>query len=189
MSISTLYSNTKFYTINIFITNRFEKHRNIIFALIGSGTIGTLFFIAPYATFSGHELVNYLINDKVHISITLLIVTILHRIIATTISIYANAIGVLFITLMSIGALIGYGFGEVMVSLGFFIEPFYYAAIGASVFMGTIMELPLTAVIAVLEITYDYNVIISTGIIVALVNFMIPQSLRGEQTLIRKMPQ
>ncbi len=174
------------YFINKVLSNKFQKHKNLIFALIGGGTIGTTFLIAPYATFSGHELVNYLINDKVHLSISLIIVTIFLRIIATTISIYANAIGGLFITLMSIGALIGYAFGEVMLQFGFDIEPFYFAAIGASAFMGVVMELPLTAVVLALETTYDYNVVISVGIIVSLVSFMVPSKLRSEDKLIRR---
>ena len=172
--------------INKVLSDKFQKHKNLIFALIGGGTIGTTFLIAPYATFSGHELVNYLINDKVHLSLFLLITTIFLRIIATTISIYANAIGGLFITLMSVGALIGYAFGEVMLQFGFEIEPFYFAAIGASAFMGVVMDLPLTAVVLALEITYDYNVVISVGIVVSLVSFLLPSKLRSKDNFIRK---
>jgi CIC family chloride channel protein len=52
------------------------------------------------------------------------------------------------------------------------IEPFYFAAIGAAVFMGVIMKLPLTAVILAMEITFDYNVVIATAISVVLVEYL-----------------
>ena len=98
---------------------------------------------------------------------------ILLRIVGTTISIYSNAVGGVFLPLMSIGALVGYGFGELLILVHHFsIEPFYFAAIGASVFMGVLMKLPLTAVVLSLETTFDYNVVIATGICVVLVNWL-----------------
>ena len=172
--------------VNSFLLDKYKKHRNLIFALIGGGTIGTLLLISPYAVFSGHELVNQLINDNVHVSLVFIVLIIFLRIIATTVSIYANAIGGLFITLMSVGALIGYAFAEVMMYFGFQVEPFYYAAIGASAFMGVVMELPLTAVILALETTYDYNVVISAGILVSIVSFMVPSSLRHKDNILKR---
>jgi CIC family chloride channel protein len=74
---------------------------------------------------------------------------------------------------MSIGALIGYGFGEVSNTLFTWnIEAFYFAAIGAAVFMGVIMKLPLTAIVLALETTYDYNVIVPTGLSVVIVSYI-----------------
>jgi CIC family chloride channel protein len=93
------------------------------------------------------------------------------RIIGTTVSIYANAVGGLFLPLMSIGALVGYAFGELLSIYQFPIEPFYFAAIGASVFMGVIMKLPLTAVVLAVETTFDYNVVVATGVSVVLVEY------------------
>jgi len=73
---------------------------------------------------------------------------------------------------MSIGALIGYGFGEGLKLFGLAVEPFYFAAIGAAVFVGVVMKIPFTAVVLALEITYDYNVVVPTGLIVASVGFL-----------------
>jgi CIC family chloride channel protein len=74
---------------------------------------------------------------------------------------------------MSIGALVGYGFGELVVLFGLLpIEPFYFAAIGASVFMGVIMKLPLTAMVLAVETTFDYNVVVATGVTVVLVEYL-----------------
>jgi CIC family chloride channel protein len=89
---------------------------------------------------------------------------------------------------MSIGALIGYGFGEVLnrwVELS--IEPFYFAAIGAAVFVGVNMKLPLTAVVLALEMTYDYNVIIPTGISVVIVTHIISMKFDLRKLDIRKL--
>jgi len=148
-----------------------HKYRNHIFALIGGSVIGTILILEPQAAFSGKEIVVNLMNQENHISIFLIFTIILLRIIGTTVAIYSNAVGGLFLPLMSIGALIGYGFGELMTQYLFVVEPFYFAAIGSSIFMGVIMKLPLTAVVLSLETTFDYNIVIASGISVVLVEY------------------
>ena len=73
---------------------------------------------------------------------------------------------------MSIGALTGYVFGEIVFKFHIDIEPFYFAAIGAAVFMGVLMKLPFTSIVLALEITNDYNVVIATGISVAIISYL-----------------
>jgi len=119
-------------------------------------------------------LVEFLINNSSHISLISIFILLFLRIIGTTFSIYANAVGGLFIPLMSIGALVGYSYAELLNSfLPFHTPPFFFAAIGAAVFMGVIMRLPLTAVILALETSFDYNVVISTGITVVVVSYLV----------------
>ncbi len=168
-----IFKDIVFNFLNKKISQRFStKYKNYILSVIGALTISTIMLISPYGVFSGHHLVSILINDKFHLSFGFIFVIIILRIIATTISIYSNAVGGIFITLMSIGALTGYGFGEIMMNLDIHVEPFYFAAIGSAVFMGVVMKLPLTAVILALEITYDYNVVIPTGISVVLASYL-----------------
>jgi len=150
-----------------------SPYKNWLFAVGGGLSIGTIMLISPYAVFSGHELVTILINNSLHIPIYFIFIIVVLRIVATALSIYANAVGGVFIALMSIGALIGYGYGEMLISFNVQIEPFYYAAIGSAVFMGVNMKLPLTAVVLALEVTYDYNVVIPTGIIVVLTSYLV----------------
>ena len=157
--------------IDIELFKNFHQYRNHIFALIGGSTIGTILLMEPQAAFSGKEMVVMLMNQENHISIFLIFTIIFLRIIGTTVAIYSNAVGGVFLPLMSIGALIGYGFGELMSFFIFHVEPFYFAAIGASIFMGVIMKLPLTAVVLSLETTFDYNVVIASGISVVLVEY------------------
>jgi|GEM_PF-740019 len=163
--------NRLLYALNSFVLERFGKWRNTIFAVLGGLGIGTMLTVAPFSVFSGHEVVMALINDKLHISVLIIVVVVLLRILMTALSIYANAVGGLFLPLMSIGALIGYGYGEVMKMNDFAVEPYSFAAIGAAVFMGVVMRLPLTAVVLALEITYDYNVIVPTGVAVILATY------------------
>ncbi len=168
-----LFLKTKvLHMINMEIFKNFHRYRNHIFALIGGGVIGTILLIEPHAAFSGKEIVMKLINHDTPIPIILIFLIIFLRIIGTTVAIYANAVGGLFLPLMSIGALTGYGFGELMNLYFFPLEPFYFAAIGAGVFMGVIMKLPLTAVILAMETTFDYNVVIATGISVGVVQYL-----------------
>ncbi|WP_456383179.1 chloride channel protein [Hydrogenimonas sp.] len=164
--------NRLLHHLNRFVLKRFEKYRNLIFALIGGVSIGTLLTLAPFTAFSGHEVVTSLINDKLDISVVLIVLVVLLRILATALSLYANAVGGLFLPLMSIGALIGYGYAEVLGLYEFQVEPYSFAAIGAAVFMGVVMRLPLTAIVLALEITYDYNVIIPTGVAVVLTSYV-----------------
>jgi CIC family chloride channel protein len=157
--------------IDLTIFKNYHKYRNHIFALLGGGVIGTILLIEPQAAFSGKEIVMSLINQEKHIPILLIFAIIFLRIIGTTVAIYANAVGGVFLPLMSIGALVGYGFGELMNLYAFPVEAFYFAAIGAAVFMGVIMKLPLTALVLATETTFDYNVVIATGIGVVLVSY------------------
>ena len=158
--------------IDLEIFNKLHFYRNYIFALIGGGVIGTILLIQPQAAFSGHALVLSLINSESTIPLTVIFSILILRIIGTTVAIYANAVGGIFLPLMSIGALVGYGYAELMlIYMGFDVEPFYYAAVGASVFMGVIMKLPLTAAVLALETTFDYNVVVATGVSVVLVEY------------------
>jgi len=164
------------FYLNRFIENRLYRYRDTIFAIIGGLSIGTIILISPVAAFSGHEVVSALINNKVELSITLVITVALLRIIGTAISIYSNAVGGLFLPLMSIGALIGYAFAQILQIYGFDIHTYAFAAIGASVFMGVVMRLPLTAIVMSLELTYDYNVIVSTAVTMVLSGYLMDRS-------------
>ena len=159
-----------FVDLEIFST--FARYRNYIFALIGGSVIGTILTIEPHAAFSGHTLVLSLINSDEMIPVGVIFTILILRIIGTTVAIYANAVGGIFLPLMSIGALVGYGYAEMLTTYTTVAaEPFYFAAVGAAVFMGVIMKLPLTAVILALETTFDYNVVIATGVSVVLVEY------------------
>ena len=174
------------HLIDISILKNFHKYRNYIFALLGGGVVGTILLLEPQAAFSGKEIVIMLMNDEKHISLLVIFSIIILRIIGTTVAIYANAVGGVFLPLMSIGALIGYSFGELMTLYMFPVEPFYFAAIGASVFMGVIMKLPLTAVILSLETTFDYNVVIASGISVVLIEYFSNYSFNIRKEYVNK---
>jgi len=161
------------HLIDLEIFKNFHTYRNFIFSLIGGSVIGTILLIEPHAAFSGKEMVIHLINNKEHIPLLFIFMIIMLRIIGTTVSIYANAVGGLFLPTMSIGALVGYGYGELITQIHHLpLEPFFFAAVGAAVFMGVIMKLPLTAVVLALETTFDYNVMVATGVSVVLVSYL-----------------
>jgi len=159
--------------VDLEIFKNFHTYRNFIFSLIGGSAIGTILLIEPHAAFSGKAVVIHLINYKEHIPLLFIFMIIILRIIGTTVSIYANAVGGLFLPLMSIGALVGYGYGELLTQVQHLpLEPFFFAAVGAAVFMGVLMKLPLTAVVLALETTFDYNVMVATGVSVVLVSYL-----------------
>jgi CIC family chloride channel protein len=161
------------YVFSFKLFEKFGKFRNVIFAIFGGAVIGTILLIDPRACFTGHFVVQELFNDFSTMAFGAIGVLIILRIVATSVSLYSNAVGGMFLPLMSIGALIGYGFGEIV---NYFhindIQAYYFAAIGAAVFMGVLMKLPFTAVVLALEITNDYNVVLSTGFSVAVIAYV-----------------
>ncbi len=161
-----------FYLNSIAVEKLTPFQRALLVSLVGGITVAFLLKLSPFSGFSGHEVVEFLINGKFHIPLISIALLVILRIVANAVSLYANAVGGLFVTLMSIGALVGYGFGEWVKSFGVNVEPFYFAAIGASVFVGVVMKIPFTAVVLALETTYDYNVVISAGIAISVVGFM-----------------
>ena len=89
------------HLIDLEVFKNFHAYRNFIFSLIGGSVIGTILVIEPHAAFSGKEMVIHLINNKGHIPFLFIFMIIILRIIGTTVSIYANAVGGLFLPLMS----------------------------------------------------------------------------------------
>jgi CIC family chloride channel protein len=160
------------YILNLKLFNRFGILKDLIFAIIGGSVIALILILSPYAGFTGHNIITMLINNERTISFLFIFELLILRIIATSFSIYSNAIGGMFVPLMSIGALAGYAFGVILSYIHFNIEPFYFAAIGASVFMGVLMKLPFTSIVLALEITNDYNVVIATGMSVAIISYL-----------------
>ena len=161
------------YVFNLKVFEKFGRFRNLFFAVFGGFVIGTILLIEPRACFTGHFVVQELFNDFANMGLGLIASLIVLRIIATTVSQYSNAVGGMFLPLMSIGALIGYGFGEVVNYFHWVdIQAYYFAAIGAAVFMGVLMKLPFTAVVLALEITNDYNVVLATGFSVAVIAYI-----------------
>ncbi|GAB6073714.1 chloride channel protein [Nautilia lithotrophica] len=160
------------YLLNLKLFNKFGRFKNIIFAVIGGSVIASILLLSPYAGFTGHNIVTMLINNEKIIPLFLIFELLFLRIIATTFSIYSNAIGGMFVPLMSIGALTGYVFGAIAFKFNINIEPFYFAAIGAAVFMGVLMKLPFTSIVLALEITNDYNVVVATGFSVAIITYL-----------------
>jgi len=155
------------------VFEKFGRFSQLIFALIGGLFIGIVLLIDPRAGFTGHNIVEILFNEFQNIPFKIIILILFLRIFATTISNYSNAVGGMFLPLMSIGALGGYGFGEAVEMLHLAqIQPYYFAAIGAAIFMGVLMKLPFTAVVLALEITNDYNVVLATGFGVGIIMYI-----------------
>ncbi len=161
------------FWIDRLIQRYIPKWRNIIFMGFGVSVTGILLNVSPYAAFSGHEVVEYLINAQAHMPFIFVLLLAILRIIGLVFSLYAKAVGGVFISLMSIGALVGYAYAEIVDNFFFaHLEPFYYAAIGAAVFVGVVMRLPLASVVMALELTYDYNVIVPTALSVSIIIFV-----------------
>ena len=168
----TLRDKVLFYLNSLASEKLSPLQRVALVSVLGGGTVALILKISPYGGFSGHEVVSALINGSFHLPLSVILVLVFLRIVSNAVSLYSNAVGGLFITLMSIGALIGYGFGEWLKTFNFSVEPFYFAAIGAATFVGTVMRIPFTAVVLALELTYDYNVVVPTGFVVSVVGFL-----------------
>jgi len=90
------------HMIDLEIFKKFSLYRHSIFALIGGGVVGSILLIEPHAAFSGKAIVMHLINQQSTIPLLFIFMVIVLRIIGTTVAIYANAVGGIFLPLMSI---------------------------------------------------------------------------------------
>ena len=120
-------------------------------AVTGSGIQGVLF--------GGYELINGSIAGTIGIGAIVLL--ILAKIMATTVSIASGGSGGIFAPSLAIGALIGAGVGQAGAELlpSWNLDPAAFALVGMGGFFAGIAKVPITSVIMVSEMTGNYQLL------------------------------
>lgn len=149
-----------------------------IFVLVG--IVGILLFEFTHGQVlgSGHHLVTEIANMDFSIQVVLVLLVV--KLLLVALSTSSGATGGIFIPLLAIGALIGGAMGKLFIVMG--MDSGLYTTIvmiGMVSFMGSSTRAPLTAMIFILESTWQFNNLLYVAVAV-FVAFFIPEILRVE---------
>lgn len=142
----------------------FNKIRSLPLRLgCGGVLVGCLAIITPDILGNGYEVIVNLFSG--HYLLSMLLIILLLKIIATTCSVGAGAVGGMFTPALMVGATLGGAFGLVCQQLGFAISsPWLYAAIGMAAVLAAISQAPLMAILMVMEMTLNSSLLLPSMI-------------------------
>ncbi len=150
--IKTLYSMEKFWD-NISVPDYVKP-------ALGGVFIGVFGLLVPNVFGMGFETIGLSLNNNLGIKILILI--IIFKILATSITLSSGGVGGVFVPSMYLGAIVGLLTGKIsqfiFPSLG--ISPGAYALAGMGAGIAGATHAPITAILLIFELTKDYNVIL-----------------------------
>ncbi len=150
--IKTLYAMEKFW-------HNFSMP-NYLKPAIGGFFIGILGLVTPHIFGMGFKTID--LSLKNHLGIKILILIIVFKILATSITLSSGGVGGVFVPSMYLGGVVGLLTGKlaqiVFPSLG--ISPGAYALAGMGAGIAGATHAPITAILLIFELTKDYNVIL-----------------------------
>ncbi len=150
--IKTLYATEKWWQ-NL-------KTPEFLKPAIGGLIVGLSGFLVPNIFGQGFDSIGLSLNDK--IGLELLLIIILLKIFATSVTIGSGGVGGVFVPSMYIGAMAGLLTGKL--SHLFFpnivVYPGVYAIAGMGAGIAAATHAPITAILLIFELTKDYNIIL-----------------------------
>ena len=149
--------------------------------LVGAVALALAGFAGPHGIFfGGYGLMQSAIAGD--LAITVMLVLVLAKILATSLTISSGGSGGVFAPAMSIGALLGAAVGQQAAELfpAMHLNPACYALVGMGGFFAGVAKVPITAVIIVAEMTGSYS-LLAPLMLVAVVHML----LSGRWTLYR----
>ncbi len=145
---------------------------------LGGLLVGIIAFWFPQVMGSSHGVVELALENK--LAVWLAGVLILAKMAATSFSLGSGGSGGVFMPSLAIGAMLGGWFGGVMGSMFPNIaSPGAYALVGMGAVFAAMTHAPMTAILILFEMTYDYGIIlpVMTGVVIAV---MASSALRPE---------
>jgi len=173
-AISLYFSYSHFMIVRLF--NTFKSKRNKL--LIGTSSLGILIFLFPALYSEGYEMIrniisgnaeNILIHSYVYdyrynsyVFLSYIILVILLKIVATSITIEAGGIGGIFAPAAVTGGLLGFLFSRVINTIhpSTHLHEDNFTLIGMSSLLAAVLHAPLTAIFLVVEMTNGYGLIV-----------------------------
>ncbi len=126
--------------------------------------VGTIAMLLPRVMGTGSETMNALLNQNSgQFTISLLLLLVIGKILATTISLGGGFVGGMFAPSLFAGAAFGAAFGKILDILipgTFSANPAAYAMAGMAAMMTGVIRAPITAVLLPFELTNDYKLIL-----------------------------
>jgi len=143
------------------------KYKIFVRAILAGFFTACLLKLTPYAGFSGHILIEKLIYENQEFAFRLALLILLARILSTSLALGWGAVGGLFMPILSIGALLGYLYALVLKDFlpDIYLPNSYFAAIGAAAFLGSILNVPTTAIVLSFELTLNFSVIVPAAVV------------------------
>lgn len=163
-----------FTRMYMFITGLFEKMKSWYYKLLTGGIIlGILIFFVPSLYGEGYQAINNCLNgdfsylfdyslyyeqrDSILAMFIILIVIILFKVVATSVTFGSGGVGGIFAPTLFVGANTGLFFGKICNQLGFDIPESNFALVGMAGLLAGVIHAPLTAIFLIAEVTGGYG--------------------------------
>lgn len=172
--VSLYFTNTHFLIARYF--SRFKKFRTKL--IIGTISLGILIFLFPALYSEGYDMIRNIINgeaenillhsyvfeyrNNTYIFLGYIVLIILLKVIATSITIEAGGIGGIFAPAAVTGGLLGFLFSRVSNTFLPFnhLNEDNFTLVGMSTILAAVLHAPLTAIFLVVEMTNGYGLIV-----------------------------
>lgn len=187
LGIFTAFASITFTKVYIYTFKRFSSFENRINKIIVGGIIlSGILFLVPQIYGEGYSTVNELLAgnhelvtenkflkgwSSTWVIIAFLILLVIFKMIATSVTIAAGGIGGIFAPVLFIGSMIGHCYALVINVLGITKLPVsvsQYTLVGMAGLMAGVMHAPLTAIFLIAEITSGYSLFIPLMITAAI---------------------
>ncbi len=177
----SIYFTRTFLFINEFFAQFKTWYKRL---LVGSLSLGILIFFFPALYGEGYEQLNMALNgnlyylyeesifydfqDSILLVIGLLILMVLLKVIATSITIAAGGVGGIFAPSLFIGANTGLAFSSIANYFNAGLSNNTFALVGMAGLMAGVIHAPLTAIFMIAEITGGYDLFLPLMIVAAI---------------------
>ena len=165
-----------FTKVYIYIQEFFDKQKSWINRLlIGGLTLGVLIFLFPALYGEGYEVINEALSgnytyinefsffsqlEGTHFLVIFLILVILFKVVATSVTFGAGGVGGIFAPTLFIGANTGLVFAIVAQLLGYEVTPENFVLVAMAGAISGNLHAPLTAIFLIAEITGGYQLFV-----------------------------
>lgn len=178
-----LFVRTLYFMEDVFDHWKFPPYLKPAVGGLGLGVLG---FFVPQVFGTGFDTIGNVLTGK--IGLTLLVILIFGKILATTLTLGSGASGGVFAPALFTGAVLGGAFGQIAQSIfpGLPASSGAYAMVGmAAVFAGA-ARVPITAIIILFEMTQNYHIILPL-MAATIVSTIIAQRLEPESIYTLKL--
>ena len=180
--VSLYFSHMHFVIARVF--SGFKKKRTKL--LVGTLSLGTLIFLFPALYSEGYEMIRHIMIGEAESILTqsffyeyreytfvflgYIVLLILLKIIAASITIEAGGIGGIFAPAAVTGGLLGFLFSRVVnvISPSTNLHEDNFSLIGMSALLAAVLHAPLTAIFLVVEMTNGYGLIVPLMLVTAI---------------------
>ncbi len=176
--LSSFFSYVYFKVGGLFEKIKLKRYRIIIGGLL----LGCLLFFFPILYGEGYGSINLMLEDKISeldisffdtgssfwLLILILVLTILLKVLATSITVGAGGVGGIFAPTMFLGSTLGYMFSRIANHFEGGIQGNQFALLGMAALVSGILHAPLTAIFLVAEITGGYELFVPLMVAVSI---------------------